>query len=67
MADEADRAEQIQSDHIDRTLALRRAKQSDQPSAVQCVDCDEPIPERRRTLLPGVQRCVFCAEYAERQ
>ena len=29
-------------------------------SALTCIDCDEPIPEARRTALPGVQLCVDC-------
>ncbi|MGN8159685.1 MULTISPECIES: TraR/DksA C4-type zinc finger protein [Salinisphaera] len=28
---------------------------------MRCVECDEPIPVRRRELPPGVQRCVDCA------
>ncbi|RFA31316.1 hypothetical protein CAI21_01420 [Alkalilimnicola ehrlichii] len=36
-------------------------------SRTHCIDCDEPIPERRRQTLPGVQRCVDCQEMAERR
>ena len=25
-----------------------------------CLECGEPIPERRRTALPGVKTCVAC-------
>ena len=31
-------------------------------SATNCVECDEPIPEGRRVALPGVKKCVECAE-----
>ena len=29
-------------------------------SATHCAECGEPIPERRRTALPGVRTCVEC-------
>jgi phage/conjugal plasmid C-4 type zinc finger TraR family protein len=29
-------------------------------SADLCVECDEPIPEARRTALPGVKLCIEC-------
>jgi len=29
-------------------------------SAEECEDCGEPIPEKRRAALPGVQTCVAC-------
>ena len=34
-------------------------------SPLACVDCDEPIPEKRRLLLPGVKTCVHCAQIEE--
>jgi phage/conjugal plasmid C-4 type zinc finger TraR family protein len=34
-------------------------------SAFICVDCEDPIPERRRQAYQGTIRCVECqAEYA---
>lgn len=30
------------------------------PSAEYCDACGEPIPERRRTALPGVRTCIAC-------
>lgn len=30
-----------------------------------CVDCDEPIPAKRRALLPYATRCVDCAAFEE--
>ena len=32
-----------------------------------CVECGEPIPERRRIALPGVQTCVPCQSGRDRQ
>ena len=31
-------------------------------SAERCVECDEDIPELRRSTLPGITKCVECAE-----
>lgn len=35
-------------------------------SALECVLCDEPIPEGRRRALPGVQFCLECQAFSER-
>jgi len=34
-------------------------------SRLECVDCEEPIPERRRQAVPGVQRCTECESIRE--
>ena len=34
-------------------------------SATHCCDCGEEIPERRRELVAGCQRCVSCASDIE--
>lgn len=34
-------------------------------SALECVICDDPIPDARRRALPGVQTCVDCQEELE--
>ena len=37
------------------------------PSAEDCAECGEPIPERRRAALPGVQTCVACQSMRDGQ
>ena len=37
------------------------------PSETECIDCGEAIPEQRRTMIKGVQRCVFCQGLYERR
>ena len=37
------------------------------PSAEECDECGEPIPEARRTAIPGVRLCVDCKELGERR
>ena len=43
------------------------AKQAAQPSAEECEECGDEIPEARRKAVPGVQFCVFCQEKHERR
>ncbi len=58
-------------EHIDATLTEAiervRAQQPSGESAVDCIDCGEPIPEARRQALQGVQRCVDCQEKVDSQ
>lgn len=37
------------------------------PSATECADCGEPIPQRRRELIKGVQLCTECKSISERR
>ena len=41
-------------------------QQAAQPSAEECEECGDEIPEARRNAIPGVQLCVFCKEKQER-
>ncbi len=51
-------------DQIDDTIAdavkMARAKMPVGASETHCVDCGEPIPERRRQVIPGVRTCIDC-------
>ena len=42
-------------------------KQAQNPSAEECEDCGESIPEQRRKLIPGVQKCVRCQELLDKR
>jgi phage/conjugal plasmid C-4 type zinc finger TraR family protein len=42
------------------------AKQALVPSAEECVECGEEIPQARQLLVPGVQLCVYCQAKKER-
>jgi phage/conjugal plasmid C-4 type zinc finger TraR family protein len=63
MADDADRAaereEEMRNDELAR-MARAADEQAAHPSAKLCCICDEPIPQRRRDTVPGVQTCVEC-------
>ena len=53
------------NEQIDASIAeeLERMKARRGPegeSRTHCADCDEPIPEARRTAIPGVKLCIEC-------
>lgn len=58
--DEADHAAQAEAHDRALALAAFARQQPRGESAAECVDCGEPIPERRRLAVPGVQTCVDC-------
>ncbi len=51
--------DQIDDSVTDAVLAAR-ARIPAGESERFCVECGEPIPERRRAALPGVRTCVAC-------
>ena len=42
------------------------AKQAEKPSAEVCEECGDDIPVARQKAIPGVQYCLYCQEYLER-
>jgi phage/conjugal plasmid C-4 type zinc finger TraR family protein len=58
-------------DQIDATVkdGVRRAQSRlpAGPGLEHCADCGAPIPEARRTAIPGVRLCVTCQEAADRE
>lgn len=42
-------------------------KRTTLPTAHECDDCGEPIPEARRRTVPGVRLCIDCKELEELQ
>ena len=51
-------------DQIDDTIAdavmSARARLPTGESETHCEECGDPIPERRRQVVPGVRTCVGC-------
>lgn len=47
---------------IDDAVAAARAKLGKGPGSEFCLECGEPIPQKRRQALPGVQYCVNCQQ-----
>ena len=52
--------DQIDDTVSDAVSAARRRIPKDAVSAEECVECGDPIPERRRQALPGVKLCIEC-------
>ena len=52
--------DQIDDTVTDAVKRARAAMAAGRVSAEYCEDCGEPIPERRREALAGVQTCVQC-------
>lgn len=64
--DVADRANDLMQERIDSILAARAPARGG-VSALECVDCGEGIPERRRQAVSGCQRCIDCQTLADRR
>jgi len=54
--------------NMNAVAAVRRQleKQALEPSAEECEDCGDEIPEARRLAVPGCKLCIFCKEKQER-
>jgi len=54
--------------NMNAVAAVRRQleKQATEPSAEECEECGDEIPEARRLAVPGCKLCVFCKEKQER-
>jgi len=60
MADDADMA-QVKSDRLlNANIAACRAHLQVGSCGEECIDCEEIIPEARRTAAPGCLRCIEC-------
>ena len=55
--------------NLNAVAGVRRKleEQAAKPSAEECEECGDEIPEARRLAVPGVQLCVFCQEKHERR
>ena len=51
--------DQIQ-DTVADAVSSARARMPAGPGALECVECGEDIPERRRQAVPGVTTCIDC-------
>lgn len=45
---------------VNNAIDFARANLYSGESEMYCIDCDEEIPEKRRSVLKGVKRCVQC-------
>ena len=54
-------SEQIEASISDELARVRARPAPTGDSRTRCAECDEPIPDARRTALPGVKLCIDCA------
>ncbi len=55
-------SEQIEASIADELARLNARKKVTGASLARCAECDEPIPEARRTAIPGVKLCIDCQQ-----
>ncbi|WP_166425140.1 DksA/TraR family C4-type zinc finger protein [Paraglaciecola sp. 20A4] len=51
---------------IDEAVARAKSQILKGESAQYCEECDEPISQRRRIAVPGVQLCINCQTEIEK-
>lgn len=67
MTDQFDRASEIEEMHRAAAIARQAAHGRQQaPSAYECEECGEPIPEARRMAAPGCRCCIDCQNEMEK-
>jgi len=64
MADIIDTATEIEELQRNAALSAHRLNRN-AVSAEHCEDCGDPIPEPRRTAVPGCQTCAECQGFIE--
>jgi len=65
MPDWIDEAQEWQAKLLEAQIAQATVS-SRQPAAFICEDCGENIPQARRRLAIGAQRCIHCQERIEK-
>lgn len=65
MRDSIDKANELAQREIDNILAKRQTVFIGE-SEINCLECGDPIPEKRRKLLKGCKLCVDCQGLRER-
>ncbi|EOL8945465.1 TraR/DksA family transcriptional regulator [Cronobacter dublinensis] len=60
MIDDIDRDQTFNEQYLQTLIAQYRPEPSCFPSRDFCLDCGDPIPDKRRQLIPGVRLCVHC-------
>lgn len=51
---------------IEDAIKQARSRLPEGESLTHCEECDAPIPEGRRKVMPGVRLCVKCQEELDR-
>ncbi len=67
MSDEIDRAQEYYETYLGSLIEVNRFRPVSSESLYHCRLCGEPIPEKRREILPGVDTCFYCQSENERR
>ncbi|EXI61676.1 molecular chaperone DnaK [Mannheimia granulomatis] len=67
MSDQIDRANELMEQAREAALANQLAKTTACHSLLECEDCGEPIPEKRRETVIGCTRCLDCQTIYEQK
>ena len=54
--------DQIEASVNDELSRMKARAVSQGESLTHCAECEEPIPEARRSALPGVKLCLDCQQ-----
>jgi len=54
-------SEQIEASISDELARMKAQRGPVGESLLECAECGEEIPEKRRLALPGVKLCIDCA------
>ncbi len=67
--DEGDQAQAHSDFFLEKSLSAHRSRRVHPAvcGCIECVDCGEEIPEKRREAKPDCERCVECQELFERR
>ena len=63
MKDIIDQANDLAQLELDNLLANRQTFIGE--SVIDCIECGEPIPEKRRQLIKGCHLCIDCQSLKE--
>ena len=66
MADDADRASELEQMRILSSIGAIKKQISDVSPDIDCIDCGDEIEEERRRLMPSARRCFVCQDKHER-
>ncbi|MDO6585757.1 DksA/TraR family C4-type zinc finger protein [Salipiger sp. 1_MG-2023] len=55
-------SEQIEASISDELQRLRSRRVPQGESLMECAECGEEIPEKRRVAIPGVKLCIDCQQ-----
>lgn len=66
MADDADRASELEQVRILNSLGAIQKQITEVNTDIDCIECGDEIEAERRRLMPSARRCFICQDKHER-